>query len=394
MSTFGIVAEYNPFHNGHKLHLDMTRSSADFVVAIMSGNFVQRGECAIMPQRARAECALKCGVDLLLSLPLTAAVSGAENFAFSAIYILDALGIVDSISFGSESGNSSLLKEAANSLSDKRLDSIIKNELKSGKTYAKARQAAVEALYGKTIASFLSTPNDILGVEYIKAINKIGSDMSFISIKRQGASHDGVSVGKYKSASQIRKEIYEGKSISESIPQEVLPIFDKYTKLCKMPPDLSKLEIAVLSELRRKTADDFKKIADISEGLENKLFRAVRASSSLKEVLDNVKSKRYTHSRLRRILLCSFLGITREYTDLVPPYVRVLGFNDRGQKLLAEINKKSTLPIVTRASQVEALSTEAKNLFKLECKATDLYSLLLPKPDECAKEMTDGIIRI
>lgn len=395
MSIYGVIAEYNPFHNGHKHHLDETRSNgADIIIAVMSGNFVQRGDCAIMPQRARVEAALKGGVDLIVSLPLPSAVSGAENFAFSAVFILDALGIIDKISFGSESGSPELLSAAADALSDKRLDALIKNELKSGKTYAKARQLAVESLYGKTVADAFSAPNDILAIEYIKALKKLKSNMGFLVVKRKGVLHDGFSEGEYKSASQIRSEIYADKDISDSVPEYVAHIVKKYKELGKCPPDKSKFETAVLSELRRMTADGFKELPDISEGLENKLFASVRKSVSLNEILDNTKSKRYTQSRLRRNILCSYLGITKEYAKTPPPYIRVLGFGEKGQKCLSLIDKNTKLPVVTKPSQIETLSDYVKRLYSLECTATDLYSLLLPSPDECGREMTDGIIRI
>ncbi len=395
MSVFGITAEYNPFHNGHKYHVDETRRSADdAVVAVMSGNFVQRGECALMPQRARVKSALECGVDLVVSLPLPAAVSGAQCFAFSAVFILDALGVVDKISFGSESGDLQLLSAAAGALADKKLDGVIRDELKSGKTYAKARQAAVEQLYGKTVASVISTPNDVLGVEYIRALKKLSSKMGAAVIKREGVAHDGISQCKYKSASQIRSEIYSGVAITQGVPEASMRIINEYMRLGKAPPDKMKFEAAAMSVLRRMTADDFKRLPDISEGLENKLYQSVRSASSLEGILDNAKSKRYTHSRLRRILLSAYLGITREYAAILPPYIRVLGFNEKGQQLLSEIAKKAKLPMITKPSQTETLSDYAKRLYKLECAATDLYSLTLPIPDECGREMTDGIIKI
>ncbi|HZJ74977.1 MAG TPA: nucleotidyltransferase family protein, partial [Clostridia bacterium] len=330
MNVYGIVAEYNPFHNGHKYHLLKTRSlGADIVVAVMSENFVQRGEPAIMPTSARVTAALLNGVDLAVSLPLPAAVSGAGSFAHSAIYILDALSVVNTVSFGAETSDENKLSQAVDAVIDKRLDSIIIDYLKDGRTYANARQAAVNTLYGKSVSDILSTPNNILAVEYIKAIKSLNSKMRFTAIKRKGTLHDSFSEGKYKSASQIRSEIYKKLDISESVPKNTLEIINAQKELGKMPPDTDKFEIAVLSELRRKSAADFSELPDISEGLENKLYKAVRGCSTLNDVIDNVKSKRYTHSRIRRLILSSYLGITKEYSKALPPYIKVLGFNKK-----------------------------------------------------------------
>lgn len=395
MNVYGIVAEYNPFHNGHKYHLMKTRSlGADAIVAVMSENFVQRGEPAVMPTSGRVTAALLNGVDLVISLPLPAAVSGAESFARSAIYILDALSVVKTVSFGAETSDENKLSQAADAVTDNRLDSIILDCLKDGRTYASARQSAVSALYGKSISDILSTPNNILAVEYIKAIKSLNSNMCFTAVKRKGALHDSFSKGEYKSASQIRDEIYKDLNISESVPESTLEIINAQKELGKMPPDTGKLEIAVLSELRRKSTADFRNIPDISEGLENKLYKAVRACSTINDIIDNVKSKRYTHSRIRRLILSSYLGITKEYTKALPPYIKVLGFNEKGQSLLSNISKNALIPIITKSSQIDLLSEFAKSYFQLECKAIDLYSLLLPEPDECGKGMTDGIIKI
>ncbi|HZK20985.1 MAG TPA: nucleotidyltransferase family protein [Oscillospiraceae bacterium] len=395
MNVYGIIAEYNPFHNGHKYHLEKTRSlGANAVIAIMSENFVQRGEPAIMPVSARVAAALQNGVDLVLSLPLPAAISGAENFAHVAVYILNALSVVDTVSFGAETCDKARLSLAAKAVADKGLDSLIVDYLKDGRTYAKARQAAVHTLYGEDAASILSTPNNILAVEYIKAMKSLNSNMRFTAIKRKGALHDSFSEGAYKSASQIRDEIYKNLDVSESVPKSTLEIINAQKELGKMPPDKKKFEVAVLSELRRKSAADFRKIFDISEGLENKLYKAVRGFGTLNDVIDNVKSKRYTHSRIRRLILNSYLGVTSEYTKALPPYAKVLGFNEKGQSLLSEINRKTQIPVITRSLEIDALSEFAKNYYKLECTAIDLYSLLLPLPDECGKAMTDGIIKI
>ncbi|NLA72997.1 MAG: nucleotidyltransferase family protein [Clostridiales bacterium] len=395
MNVYGIVAEYNPFHNGHKYHILKTRSlGADAIVAVMSENFVQRGEPAIMPTSGRVTAALLNGVDLVISLPLPAAVSGAESFARSAIYILDALSVVKTVSFGAETSDENKLSQTADAVTDNRLVSIVLDCLKDGRTYASARQSAVSTLHGKSISDILSTPNNILAVEYIKAIKSLNSNMRFTAVKRKGALHDSFSKGEYKSASQIRNEIYKDLNISESVPKNTLEIINAQKELGKMPPDKGKFEIAVLSELRRKSTADFSKLPDISEGLENKLYKAVRACSTINDIIDNVKSKRYTHSRIRRLILSSYLGITKEYTKALPPYIKVLGFNVKGQSLLSNISKNALIPIITKSSQIDTLSEFAKSYFQLECKAVDLYSLLLPVPDECGKGMTDGIIKI
>ncbi len=394
MRNFGVIAEYNPFHNGHALHLERTRAlGANGIVAVMSGDFVQRGECAIMPQRLRAMAALLNGTDLVLSLPLPGAVAGAQRFADWSVGILSALGCVETISFGSESGCMESLLACADSLGDDRLDSLITDYLKSGCTYAAARQKAVRTLADEKNARLLSNANDILGIEYILAARRQKSPLRFAAIPREGAAHDENSNGRYRSASQLRNALYASEDISGGVPKATLDIIVGGRREGKLPPDKNKYETALMSALRRQTPETLAQLPDISEGLEYRLYKAIRSASRLEELLMTAKSKRVTLARLRRIVLCAYLGVTETIAAMPPPYIRVLGMNETGKKILAEAGKTACLPIIGRPSQIKELSKEAQAFYALECAAADQYALLLPVPDECGREMTDGVIR-
>jgi predicted nucleotidyltransferase len=217
--------------------------------------------------------------------------------------------------------------------------------------------------------------------------------MEINPIKRIGVAHDSKEVtDSICSASAVREMLLNNERTKSFLPPETYSILEGAMLDGKAPADFGKLESAVLYKLRTMSVEDFTVLCDVSEGLEYRLYTAVRNSSSLNEILEKVKTKRYTLSRIRRIILCAFLGITRQAVEAPVPYIRVLGFNENGARLLKEAKEKSTLPIVTKPSQIKELGQSAQNLFDLECTARDLFSLALPLPDICGKEMTDKII--
>ncbi len=392
--NYGIVAEFNPFHNGHKYLIDTIKNNGkNTVTVVMSESFVQRGECACMSPYARTETALRCGADLVLSLPVPYATASAERFAFGGLSVLGGLGCVDSLAFGAECDNAELLKKCADILVSDELSGALEKYLNEGVSFPAARQKAVEEVSSKEIAEILSSPNNILGVEYIKAINKLGVNIGINPITRKGVEHDSEEAnGEFCSASAIREMLHKKTDFEKFLPKEASDVLKKEIKKQKAPADYSKLETAIVCKLRSMSVEDFKKLPDVSEGLEYRLFDAVKASSYLEEILEKVKTKRYTLSRIRRIIICAFLGITKEDVSATVPFIRVLGFNENGAKLLKKAKETAALPIVTKSSEINALGEEAKRVFGLECFARDMLSLAFPVRDDFGKEMTDKLI--
>lgn len=342
----GIICEFNPFHQGHKYLIDKAKENADGVICVMSGNFVQRGEFAVYDKFTRAKAPLENGADLVLELPCAYSLMSAKGFAKYSGQILKKCKVADSITFGAECDDKSSLKKTAEEIKEK--DSLIKEKLKDGLSYPSARKAVINS-------DLLDTPNNILAIEYISEI-----DLPFNVVKRIGQGHD--SDDEIYSASAIRKTLDE-------------------SEICT----LKNCERAVLAKLRTMNSEDFLKIEDVSEGLENRIVEAVRSSSELEEIYNKIKTKRYTHSRIRRIILKAYLGITKYYTQDVP-YIRVLGFNSKGREILGEMAKKSSLPVISRYADIKKLDAFGKELFQLECRCTDLYNLGYKNPLPCGTE--------
>ena len=392
--NYGIVAEFNPFHNGHKYLIDTIKNNGEnTVTVVMSESFVQRGECACISPYARTKMALRCGADLVLSLPVPYATASAERFAFGGLSVLGGLGCVDALAFGSECGNAELLKKCADVLVSDELSATLEKYLNDGLSFPVARQKAVEEISGNEIAEVLSTPNNILGVEYIKAINKLGLNMGVEPITRIGVEHDSKKVNNTVcSASALREMLDKKIDFEKFLPEDALNALTEEIDNGKAPANYNELEIAILYKLRSMTIEDFKYLPDVSEGLEYRLFDTIKTSSCLEEILEKVKTKRYTHSRIRRIIVCAFLGIKKADVLAPVPFIRVLGFNEKGAKILKKAKETATLPIITKSSEINALGEDAKRAFELECFARDMLSLALPVRDEFGKEMTDKLI--
>ena len=373
MKILGIVAEYNPFHNGHLLHIEESRKAVSYdtaVVCVMSGDFMQRGEAAVFSKYARAEAAVRCGADLILELPLPWSLASAEGFARGSVGLLGALNCVNYLSFGSECGDLGILNSLATALEDPVLDLDIREELKNGISYAAARQAALAKSIG-SLADHLATPNNILAVEYLKAIYDQRLRIEPVTIKRVGAGHDEEG----GSASDIRGMLSQDKPIKKFVPKAAAEVFKRETEQGRGPVFMEDLETAILSRFRFMSEDDFSMIPDDSEGLGGKLYAAAREEMTLDGVLSAAKSKRYALSRLRRMCLCAALGIRKGQSDDNPPYARVLAANETGRAALKIIGGKSLIPVITKPASVKELSHECSSLFELESSAHDLYVL-------------------
>ncbi len=396
MKTAGIVAEYNPFHNGHRHHIEKTKemTGADHIVAVMSGNYVQRGETAILSKWARAETAIENGVDLVVELPTIWSIARAQDFAQGAVSLLQSLGCVDVISFGSECGDTEALSQTAKVLADKRVIKRMHDDLEIGMSFAGARAEAVRAFFGDSYYDILNEPNNTLGIEYIIANNKDRKRrMEVFTIPRKGTAHDSLIRNEnIASASDIRNMIINGESFERFVPQSVVEIFDREKENQTGPTPYSKLEFSVLCCMRQLRAEDILETPDISEGIENRIHDAALKARNLEELYFFAKTRRYPHARIRRIVLASFLGLTKAQCTGLPPYIKVLGMNQKGREILKAAKETASLPIVTKAADFDGLSERAKEVYSLEGMCTDVYSLAAPVILPCGREQTTQII--
>lgn len=380
MNICGIICEYNPFHNGHKHQIEQTKKEygATHIVSVMSGNFTQRGDLAVADKYKRAETALKNGVDLVIELPVAYALGSAEQFAMGAVYLLNSLGCVDMLSFGSESGNIDAIKEAARAVIYTQETEEFLSLMKNGLTYPAALQKAMEKFYTDDVIETLASPNNTLAVEYIKAIDSLASSIKPITVKRYIAPHDSEidDSSDILSGSQLRNMILEGKDIS------------KYAPACDFSNTASiyNIEAAILSRLRAMSKSEIEKAPNVLMGLENRIVRAASVAVSLNQLYFLVKTKRYTLARIRRIILSAFLGITKNDLKIDPSYVRILGMNSKGKEILSAA--KCQLPINTSLSQLEKISENTKKQARLEQRCDNQYALALNKRLGCGLDYT------
>lgn len=379
MKTAGIVCEYNPFHNGHSYHISRTRENgATHIVAVMSGNFVQRGDAAIVSKFERAKAAVLNGADLVIEIPVSYVLSSAEGYAGAAVYIMNSLGCIDEISFGSECGDTGLLIKAAEASAECSSSPELKLMLEKGASYPAAISQLVLQKYGNTVSGVLDSPNNTLAVEYIKALSALNSDIRPFTVKRKNAEHDGTEVkDNFASASFIRQNI-DNPDCSSLMPESV------YTMLMNAAAEgkygyTANLEKAVLYKMRSMTPEQLRNIPDVSQGLEYRIYEAGSAAS-VKEMEEKIKTRRYTMARLRRIMLCALLGITREDVSVPPSYARVLAFNERGTEILRAAKKNASIPVDTSLSRLSKINSLTGRCAELEAFSTDIHSLSFDNP--------------
>lgn len=381
MTIAGIICEYNPFHSGHSAHIEATRrilGEDTHIVCAMSGNFAQRGEPAIMEKHARAEAAVLCGADLVLEIPTVWAVSSAERFATGGTAVLAALGLPLTLSFGSECGDIDALRAVAGSLADDKLMLLTREMAKSGVSYAAARSAAISAALGDG-ADIMRSPNNLLAIEYLRAIERLGAEhISAVTVQRVMTEHDGGAVGGLAPASLLREKLLAGEDISRYLPPASAEILRREAQSGRAPVSMSALEDALLYKLRTMPREDYARLPDATEGLDVRFMRAGLAARSYDELLRLAKTKRYVMSRLRRMALAALLGITGDMQKKRPEYIRVLALNSRGSEILHAAKKTASLPIITRPASAKRLDPDARALFELEARCTDIYSLAYP----------------
>ena len=381
MQVAGVVCEYNPFHTGHAFHLRETRRmlGADTaVVCVMSGNFVQRGDFALLRKHARAEAAVRCGADLVLELPTVYAAASAERFASAAVTLLKATGLVDTLSFGSECGELSALREAAEALLSADFPPLLRRELERGVSFAAARQAALGRLIGPESAGRIAEPNNILAVEYLKAAKRLGG-LSAVTVPRLGAGHDSAETGGYASASELRRRLLAGEDASAFLPPAMEEIFARERAAGRAPVRVETAERAILARFRTMEEADFAPYDEGSEGLYRRFYTAARRAATVEELLAEVKTKRYAYARLRRMLLRSYLGLPAVGE---PAYLRVLACNDTGRGLLARMRTAAALPVLTKPAEARKLPEIPRRMFEAESRCTDLYALAYPAQSE------------
>lgn len=385
MGIIGIVSEYNPFHNGHEYHIKMSKSMLGDdppVVCVMSGDFVQRGEAALYSKFARAEAACRCGADLVIELPLPWALSSAEGFARGAVGLLDAFGATH-ISFGSESGEVEPLEKIASCLLDPAITYEVKQfmEREGSISYPAARQIVLQSHLGE-LARQLELPNNILAVEYIKAAYELRSAIKPMTVLRFGSGHDQFGANGPKSASELRRMIIDGKSAASHMPAGAERVFVTEREHGRELKNRNSIEISMLSRLRMFNEAYYNELPDASEGLGNRIYKAVQDEATLDAIYSAAKTKRYTLARIRRICMCACLGIKSGMNDGIPPYARILAANERGCELLRKQTDCTKLPLITKPASVRELSGECLELFAIGASAHDFLVLSYRSPEE------------
>ena len=396
MKIGGIIAEYNPFHNGHLYQIEKTKEIGEIthVVAAMSSNFVQRGETSPISKWARAEMAVRCGVDLVIEMPSLWSSAYAQRFAMGGVSLLDSLGCVDVLSFGSELGDIDELIACKDAINSDAVETRLKENLEMGLNYASARSEALGTVCGNRFFDVLEGANNTLAIEYLTALDKLNSYIIPMTVRRIGAAHDSVIRSEnIASASEIRRMMLSGdKDWEMFVPQPVVDIYNRECENKLAPCPISKLEFSIICCMRQLSAEDIALAPDISEGIEYRIHEAALKASSLEELYQLAKTKRYSHARIRRIILHSFLGFTEADYQGNPPYIHVLAMNDKGKEILKEAKDKAKCPIITKASDFNELGEYGQHVFSLEDMCTDVYSLASPVILPCGREKTNGIV--
>ena len=380
MNVIGVVGEFNPLHLGHVSHFRKSRALAGEdapIVCVMSGDFVQRGEPACFHKHARARAAVMAGADLVFELPLPWCVASAERFAMGAVGLLDALGVVSCLAFGSETGDLAPLQALARAAAAPETMARIKEIMGGGVPFAMAREDALRETVGAD-AALLRLPNCILAVEYLKALEALGSAMTPVTTARTESDHDRASDGTVRSAGQLRAMLAAGEDIAAYVPAGMAELIAGETAAGRGPVDMAALDQAMMARLRALEEKDFDALPDATEGLGRRLYKAVRDQGSVDAVIGAAATKRYPTSRLRRMALCAALGVRADMVEGTPPYARLLASTERGRALLRDVR----MPVVTKPAAVKAMDGACRRIFTLTADARDFYVLGYGAPGE------------
>ncbi len=378
MKTSAIICEYNPLHNGHVYHIQKTRENgATHIVAVLSSNFVQRGDVALLDKFDRAKLALRAGADLVLELPTVFSMSSAELYATGAISLLRGLGMIDELSFGSSNGDLEcleLLTEASVSTTKVYQERIL-DLMRQGESYPAAMWEIVRQRYGNRVAGMMHDPNNLLAIEYLKAMQKLDVDFKPFTIQRQCVSHDSMTASDmFASASFIRKSVGDGDhSYLDYVPACTAKLLSQRITEGRTA-HIQNLERIALYKMRMMTEEELLQLPDVGKNLQNRIY-AARSADSWEELLASIKTKCYTMARIRRILLSALIGMTKEDQRHYPPYARVLAFNERGREILGRAKNKSSIEIGTSLSKLAETGKTAANFVRLEENASNVYGL-------------------
>lgn len=387
MKIVGIIAEFNPFHNGHKYLIQQAKkiTKADYVIIVMSGNFTQTGNVAIYDKFTRAKLASEYGADLVIELPSIYSNSSAEYFAYGAVSLLNSLNIVDFLCFGAENDNIEMLKHISNTIINNNdiLNNEIKSKLKLGISYPTAREAALKKLLSDDEITLLKTPNNILGIEYIKALKRLDSKIIPICIKRESSNFNEISLNKasnrYTSATSIRNMIKLNKI---DLVEKYVPASTYATILNITPLFNDSLYKLLKYKILSSDIEQLKNFSEITEGLENKIKNEITHSNSYEELIFNLKSKRYTMTKIKRMLTNILLDITKDDLKYIVEnnicYVHVLSLSYRGKDLLSLISKNSNIPVITKINDklLNSLNGDILKYLKLDILASNIYYTL------------------
>ena len=392
MVTVAVIAEYNPFHKGHEYHINKIRR--DFgedtrIVAIMSGNYTQRGEMAIADKTARARAAVECGVNLVLEIPFPYSISSAEFYARSGVYIAEKIGVVDYISFGSELGDIEKINEIASNMTTSVYNNSYK-ALESDKDfkscgYAELCEIAYKNAFEEDVSDFLK-PNNILALEYIKALKMLNSRIKTHTTKRLGASYSESHIldCEFQSASAIREAIRGGDTDALThTPSAAEEVYSEAMREGLMPIDCESVSSALITSFLLNKPDIGENIHDAAGGLYNRLRNASYIATSISELVNLSETKKYTTSRIRRAIYYSFFGVTSSVVKELPAYAQILAFDSDGREILKRIKKESDFPLITKPSATDSLSDKAKRQKELSFKADALFALACPKTKSC-----------
>jgi predicted nucleotidyltransferase len=397
MKTVGIISEYNPFHNGHKYHIQAAREacSAEYAVCIMSGSFVQRGEPAVFDKWSRAQMAVMNGADLVIELPVVYACQPAEIFASGAVKILNSLGIIDYICFGSELGDTLTLNQVAklHHNEPEAFSKLIKEQLTHGCSYPKAVSKALSSYLGEEEQAItddiLKNPNNVLGIEYIKALMSLKSSIEPVAVKRIISGHNDTGItSEIASATAIRSEIRSGgitEKVRFSMPENCIDTIEANVKSGRHPLFLNDFSDILLYRLRMIEEYKLRDYLNVREGIENRLKKCAFKSSDCEELIDAVKTKRYTRTYIQRLLCHLLLDMQKNdialFKDLeCPAYIRILAFNDNGKSLIKEIKNRSPYPVISKVADFSCKDERIKRMFSYDILSTDIYNLAYRTP--------------
>lgn len=408
-NVLGIVCEYNPFHNGHLHHLNESKqiTHSDYSIAIMTGNFTQRGDVSIIDKWSKTRIAIESGVDLVIELPTLYAISSAENFASGAIKLLDSLQIVDYLSFGSECDDITVLNDISNVLcaEPNEYKTLLSHELSRGVSFPKAREKALMMYLNdvRRFANVLSAPNNILGIEYLKALKRQNSMIEPICVKRKDSNHNDNIISEssnFASGTAIRNACLSNniEKLQNIMPKTSFNILNDNIKKGNIVNNISCFDKEIIYTLRKMSTDEIANLPDVSEGLEFSLKSAANSCNSVVELLSIVDSKRYTKTRIQRILLYSILGITKKDMQIsrnIKPYVRILGFNNKGRDILSEISKRNhKLELISSVKKFmdKSPNKNLKLMMEKDIWATNVYTLGYEYESKANLDYTEKLI--